>query len=154
MNAKRQQLIDTVKAALAGIKGEDEVLGKAVELISAFSPGFNWTGIYMMKNGALEVGPYVGPVTEHTRIELNSGICGAAATQKRSIIVDDVNADPRFLACSVNTRSEIVIPLMDGDVCLGEIDIDSDKAGHFTGHDRRMLEEIAKIVVARLKQVR
>jgi L-methionine (R)-S-oxide reductase len=154
MNEKRLQLIQDVKAALAGIRGEDEVLGKAVELIDAFSPGFNWTGIYMMKNGALEVGPYIGPVTEHTRIELNNGICGAAASQKRSIIVNDVNADPRFLACSINTRSEIVVPLMDGDTCLGEIDIDSDKAGHFIGDDRRMLEEIAKIVVARLKQVR
>jgi GAF domain-containing protein len=154
MNEKRLQLIEDVKSALAGIRGEDEVLGKAVELIDAFSPGFNWTGIYMMKHGALEVGPYIGPVTEHTRIELNNGICGAAASQKKSIIVNDVNADPRFLACSINTRSEIVVPLMDGDTCLGEIDVDSDKPGHFTGDDRRMLEEIAKVVVKRLKQVR
>jgi L-methionine (R)-S-oxide reductase len=154
MSPKRQELVDAVKIALAGLKTKQEVLQKTVELIDASSPGFNWTGIYMMKNGALEVGPYIGPITEHTRIELNSGICGAAASQKKSIIVNDVNTDPRFLACSLTTRSEIVVPLMDGDECLGEIDIDSDKSGHFTGRDRRMLEEIAVLVVERLRQIR
>jgi len=101
----------------------------------------------------LEVGPYIGPVTEHTRIELNEGICGAAASQKKSVIVDDVNADSRFLACSLTTRSEIVVPLMDGQACLGEIDIDSNKPSNFTDDDRRMLEEIAAAVVDRLKQI-
>lgn len=107
----------------------------------------------MLRHGVLEVGPYVGPPTKHTRIELNKGICGAAASQKRSLIVDDVNADPRFLACSLTTRSEIVVPLMDGHACLGEIDIDSDKPSHFTDDDRLMLEEIAAEVVIRLKQI-
>ena len=86
-------------------------------------------------------------------IELNKGICCAAASQKKSIIVEDVNADPRFLACSLTTRSEIVVPLMDGHTCLGEIDIDSDKPGYFTDEDRQMLEEIAAVVVERFRQV-
>ena len=153
MELKRRQLIHTVKISVAYLKARDEVLKKTVELIDAFSPDFNWTGVYMMQGGVLEVGPYVGPVTEHTRIELNKGICGAAASQKKSIIVDDVNADPRFLACSLTTRSEIVVPLMDGDNCLGEIDIDSDKPGYFTDEDRQMLEEIAALVAERLGQV-
>jgi GAF domain-containing protein len=154
MEAKRQQLVRTVRTAIAGQKTEQEILQKAIELIDAFSANFNWTGFYVMRDGVLEVGPYIGPKTEHTRIELNSGICGAAATQKKSVIVDDVKSDPRFLACSLTTRSEIVVPLMDGQTCLGEIDIDSDKMSNFTDDDRRMLEEIASVVVDRLKQIR
>jgi len=153
MDLRRQQLIYGLKIAIAGLKTENEILRKAVELIDAFSPDFNWTGFYMMRDGALEVGPYIGPKTEHTRIELDSGICGAAASQKQSVIVDDVNADPRFLACSLTTRSEIVVPLMDGHDCLGEIDIDSNKPSNFTVDDRAMLEEIATAIVERLKQI-
>ena len=150
---KQLQLINNIKTAIAGLTTEPEILQKTVELIDAFSPDFNWTGFYMLRNGVLEVGPYVGPETEHTRIELNSGICGAAATQKQSVVIDDVNADKRFLACSITTRSEIVVPLMYGDECLGEIDIDSDRPSNFTNDDRKMLEEIASVIVERLKNV-
>jgi len=153
MDSKRQQLVQAVRAAIAGEESEPEILQKAIELIDAFSADFNWTGFYMMRDRMLEVGPYIGPKTEHTRIKLNEGICGTAASQKKSLIVDDVNADPRFLACSLTTRSEIVVPLMDGQTCLGEIDIDSDKPSYFTDDDRRMLEEIAVVVVDRLRQV-
>lgn len=154
MDSKRQQLVQAVSSAMAGQKSEREILQKTVELIDAFSSDFNWTGFYMMRDGVLKVGPYLGPKTEHTLIELNEGICGAAATQKKSVIVDDVNADPRFLACSLTTRSEIVVPLIDGQTCLGEIDIDSDKQSYFTDDDRQMLEEIAVVVVDGLKQIR
>lgn len=130
-----------------------EVLEIAVKLIAAFSDNFDWTGFYLLNGAELQVGPYVGPPTPHTRIKLNEGICGAAASQKKSIIIDDVHADPRFLACSLTTRSEIVVPLMDGDSCIGEIDIDSNGPSAFGEDDKEMLEEIAAIVVARLKQI-
>jgi len=154
MDMKRQQLVNEIKIAVASLETKEEILRKTIKMVNAFSPDFNWTGFYMMRNGALEVGPYVGPKTEHTRIELDAGICGAAATQKKTVVVDDVNADERFLACSVTTRSEIVVPLMDDHECLGEIDIDSDKPSFFTDDDREMLEEIAAIVVERLKQLK
>lgn len=153
MDLKRQQLVNDIKIAVASLGTERDILQKAIEMIDAFSRDFNWTGIYMMRNGALEVGPYIGPETEHTRIELNAGICGAAASQKKTVVVDDVNVDERFLACSLTTRSEIVVPLMNGNECLGEIDIDSDKPGFFGEDDREMLEEIAVVVVERLKQI-
>jgi len=154
MDGERRQLIDNVRIAIASQKSEPEVLKAAVELIDDFSDGFSWTGFYMMKNGALEVGPYVGPETPHTRIDLNSGICGAAASQKKSIIVDDVTGDPRFLACSPHTKSEIVVPLLDGDVVLGEIDIDSNQRGFFNNADKKMFEKIATTIVTRLKDLR
>lgn len=148
---KRKQLIADVGARIAGKNTETDVLRAAAELIDGFSDGFDWTGFYMMRGDVLEVGPYVGPETPHTTIELSSGICGAAATQKQTVVVDDVNADPRFLACSLTTRSEIVVPLMDGDTCIGEIDIDSNQPSFFTEEDRLMLEEIAAVIVSRLR---
>src|SRR5450759_2112386 len=73
-------------------------------------PNFNWVGFYMLAEEGgekvLHLGPFVGKPTPHTRIPLNQGICGAAASNGRTVIVDDVNADPRYLACSLETRSE------------------------------------------------
>ncbi len=151
---RRKQLIDNIRIAIANNGNETAVLKTVVELIDGFSEHFNWTGFYLMKDGYLEVGPYVGPETPHTRIELSKGICGAAARDQQSIIVDDVNADPRFLACSISTRSEIVVPLMDGATVLGEIDIDSNQPSHFKQADKEMLEAIAGIVVDRLRIIR
>ena len=83
-------------------------------------------------------------------LALGRGICGAAAAEKATIIVDDVNAEPRYLACSVDTKSEIVVPIMkDGDV-LGEIDIDSDRLAAFGDADKRLLEAVAALLADRL----
>lgn len=153
MDDTRLQLIDNIRIAIAQHKSERDILRAAVDLIDGYSEDFNWTGIYMMRDGKLEVGPYIGPETPHAVIELNKGICGAAASKKHSIIVDDVTADPRFLACSLSTRSEIVVPLMDGDRCLGEIDVDSNRPRNFTSADREMLEAIAGVIVSRLRVI-
>ena len=75
-------------------------------------PDYNWVGIYLLDGNELVLGPFVGKPSPHTRIPLGRGICGAAATEKATIIVDDVNADPRYLACSIETKSEIVVPIM------------------------------------------
>src|ERR671912_288704 len=99
-------------------------------------PSYSWVGIYLLDGNELVLGPYQGKPSPHTHIPLGRGICGAAAAEKTTIIVDDVNADPRYLACSVDTKSEIVVPIMlDGDV-LGEIDIDSDRRAAFGPDDR------------------
>jgi L-methionine (R)-S-oxide reductase len=154
MDTARRQLVDNIRIAIANANTRDDVLRAAVELLDGFSDGFNWTGFYMMReDGKLEVGPYVGPPTEHMVIELDRGICGAAATQKQTVVVDNVLDDPRFLACSISTRSEIVVPLLDGNQVLGEIDIDSDRPKFFNGEDRAMLEAVAAEVVRRLKEI-
>jgi GAF domain-containing protein len=97
------------------------------------------------------LGPYRGKPSPHTRIVLGRGICGAAATEKATIIVGDVNADPRYLACSIETKSEIVVPIMDGDRVLGEIDIDSDRPAAFGEADRQLLEAVAARLARRLR---
>ncbi len=150
----RRQLVDTIRTAIADKRTETDILRTAAQLIDDFSEGYNWTGFYLMRGDVLEVGPYIGPETPHKRIKLHRGICGAAASAKRSIVVDDTNADPRFLACASTTQSEVVVPLMDGDRCLGGIDIDSNQPGFFKPDDREMLEEIARVIVLRLKEIR
>lgn len=153
MNNEQRQLVDNIRIAIASLSDEQEIFRQTVELIDEFSEDFDWTGIYVMRDGVLEVGPYIGPETPHTRIELNQGICGAAASEKKTIKVDDVNSDPRFLACSLTTRSEIVVPLMDGERVIGQIDVDSNKPSNFSKKDQRMLEQIAGVVVNRLKSI-
>lgn len=150
----RRQLIDNIRIAVLDKTNETDILSESIKLIDAFSDGFDWTGFYLVKDGILEVGPYVGPETPHKKIELAQGICGAAVSQKQSIVIDNVDTDPRFLACSTTTKSEIVVPLMDGEEVLGEIDIDSNQPAFFTKEDKEMFEEIAQIIVARLKDIK
>jgi L-methionine (R)-S-oxide reductase len=96
------------------------------------------------------LGPFLGKPTPHTRIPLRRGICGAAATEKATIVVDDVNKDSWYLACTLETRSEIVVPVMRGNEVLAEIDIDSDTAAAFGERDRRMLEAVAALLAEKL----
>jgi GAF domain-containing protein len=115
-------------------------------------PHYSWAGFYLLEGNELVLGPYVGKPSPHTRIPLGRGICGAAATTGQSIIVDDVNSDPRYLACSIETKSEIVVPILHGGRVLGEIDVDSDRPAAFGPHDRALLEEIAGAIAPRLKE--
>lgn len=123
----------------------------AVETLKARLPHYSWVGIYLLDDDELVLGPYLGKPSPHTRIPLNRGICGAAASEKQTIVVDDVNSDPRYLACSIETRSEIVVPILDGDRVLGEIDIDSDKPAAFGQSDRELLEKVAASLALRLR---
>ena len=107
--------------------GDDAAVGALKQAM----PDYTWVGIYLLDGNELVLGPFVGKPSPHTRIPLGRGICGAAATEKATIIVDDVNADPRYLACSIETKSEIVVPIMLGGEVLGEIDIDSDRLAAF-----------------------
>jgi GAF domain-containing protein len=100
-------------------------------------------GIYLLEGKELVLGPFLGKPSPHTRIPLGQGICGAAASEKATIIVDDVNADARYLACSIETKSEIVVPIMHKGRVLGEIDIDSDRPAAFDDSDRELLESVA-----------
>ncbi len=128
---------------------KDKVLHGAVTLLKRNFPKYTWVGVYLM-DGAdeLVLGSYLGKPSPHTRIKLDSGICGAAAREKDAVIVPDVSADPRYLACSIETKSEIVVPIMRGGKVFGEIDIDSDLPDAFGTEDKKLLEEIAGILAA------
>lgn len=108
-----------------------------------------WTGFYMLDPGdpeTLVLGSFVGDPTPHARIPVTQGICGAAVASGKTVIVDDVNADPRYLSCSIETKSEIVVPIYVNGTVVGEIDIDSHDPAAFAEADRLFLEEAAEIV--------
>jgi len=126
------------------------LMGETVALLQRERPHYTWVGVYLLEGEELVLGPFVGKPTPHTRIPLNKGICGAAASSGKTLIVDDVHADPRYLACSLETRSEIVVPLVRAGRVLGEIDIDSDAPAAFTEEDRRLLEAVAEILAMKL----
>ena len=111
---------------------------------------YSWVGIYLLDGNELVLGPFEGKPSPHTRIPVGRGICGAAAAEKATLIVDDVNADPRYLACSVDTRSEIVVPIMACSEVLGEIDIDSDRLAAFDASDRQLVESVAALLAGRM----
>lgn len=126
--------------------GKDELLRKTVGLFKERYPKYNWVGIYLLEGDELFLHNFLGKPSPHTRIPLGKGICGAAASEKQSIIVPDVNADSRYLACSIDTQSEIVVPIMNGSRVLGEIDIDSDQKDVFHEGDREILEKCANML--------
>ena len=111
---------------------------------------YNWVGFYMLEREAggdmLVLGPFKGAPTPHTRIPLNQGICGAAASTGKTIVVDDVNSDPRYLACSLETKSEIVVPVFVNGKVAGELDIDSHSVAAFGAEDRKLCEHAAALV--------
>jgi len=143
-------LMETVTLAVARARDPTAAMQQAVAALKAGVPHYTWVGIYLMDGDELVLGPFVGKPSPHTRIELNRGICGAAASQKATIIVDDVNSDPRYLACSLETKSEIVVPIMRDGTVLGEIDIDSDTPAAFGAADRTLLEAVANAIATRL----
>ncbi|GBE29934.1 free methionine-R-sulfoxide reductase [bacterium BMS3Bbin04] len=113
---------------------------------------YSWVGFYWVKGEYLHLGAWSGPeATEHTRIPVGDGICGLAARQKETVIVDDVNEQSDYLACFPNTSSEIVVPIMLEGEAIGEIDIDGDHKGAFTVVDQRELERLAAAFSARLQ---
>lgn len=143
-------ILTSVKASIAHAATPEEAMRQAVTILKQQMANYTWVGIYLMDGQELVLGPFLGKPSPHTRIPLNQGICGAAASTKETIIVDDVDTDPRYLACSLDTRSEIVVPIMRGDKVLGEIDIDSDKKAAFGTSDRELLESVAALLARKL----
>lgn len=114
-----------------------------VQLLKRHFPKYDWAGIYLVEGDELVVHNYLGAPTPHTRIPIGQGICGAAVAEKQTIIVADVHADPRYLACSLETKSEIVVPIQ-GRKIYGEIDIDSHTPEAFWENDKSFLEQMAQ----------
>ncbi len=146
--------VEGLSADLERIAEDRDALGLMRSLVGLFKhrvPHYHWVGIYLLKNDELRLGPYAGKPSPHTCIPLSQGLCGAAARLGHSIIVGDVQGDDRYLACSLETRSEIVVPILDGEQVLGEIDIDSDVPQAFNEHDQALLERAASLIAGKLR---
>ncbi len=118
-------------------------LQKIVDVLHHHFDYFDWTGIYLLDGDVLRLSAYRGAPSPHTEIPVGKGICGAAVAEKATLNIPDVNADPRYLACSLETKSEIVVPIMRGEKIWGEIDIDSHTPAAFSEADEIFLGRVA-----------
>lgn len=133
----------------------DDLMRTMVKRLRERMLKYNWAGFYMLEPGTqppvLVLGAFDGATTPHTRIPLNQGICGAAASSGKTIVVDDVSKDPRYLACSLETKSEIVVPIFVHGKIAGELDIDSHFAAAFTAEDKTLVQHCAAVVGLKLE---
>src|SRR5712672_4021339 len=133
----------------------DQFMDGVTRLLHEKMLKYNWVGFYMLEPGAnppmLVLGHYQGAMTPHTRIPLNQGICGAAASSGKTVVVDDVRSDPRYLACSLETKSEIVVPIFVMGQVAGELDIDSHFAAAFGVEDQQLVQYCAQVVGEKLQ---
>jgi GAF domain-containing protein len=148
--AQASDLIPALDALAASSTSSDALMKGIVSLLHGKLTRYNWVGFYMLENEAdrdiLVLGPFQGTMTPHTRIPLNQGICGAAASTGKTIVVDDVNSDPRYLACSLETKSEIVVPFFVNGKVVGELDVDSHFLAAFGPDDRTLCEHAAAVL--------
>ena len=141
-----------------GGKSAPDFMSQVVKLLHQRMLKYNWVGFYMLETTQsgeppmLVLGAFEGAMTPHTRIALHQGICGAAASSGKTVIVDDVSKDPRYLACSLETKSEIVVPVFVKGKVVGELDIDSHFQAAFKDEDRELVEYCAELVGNRLEE--
>lgn len=144
-----ENLLSQITGLIAGENDEVSVLANVSAAIH-YEMGFWWTGFYLVKDDMLMLGPFQGPVACY-RIKMGRGVCGTAWQRRETVIVDDVEQFPGHIACSSESRSEIVVPLFaaDGNV-WGVLDIDSRELSTFDVTDRQFLEQITRLVSAQL----
>jgi L-methionine (R)-S-oxide reductase len=153
MNSRdRSKLRAEVEALVASDAPDEEVLERVVRLVYDAHPLWDWSGIYLLVDGTLVVGPFAGSEEppEHSRIEVGDGVCGTAVAEDRNQLVDDVRELDNYLACSLSTRSELVVLIREDGRIVGQFDIDSDERGAFTQEDEALLEELATVVAPRV----
>ena len=129
------------------IAGETDVTANLANAAAVLKEAFNffWVGFYLAKDGELVLGPFQGPVA-CTRIGFDQGVCGHAYSNREIVIVANVDEFPSHIACSSASKSEIVVPLFDGDDVIGVLDVDSDRLDDFDEVDRVGLERIVRLI--------
>ena len=149
--ATREQAYQSLLPQLAElVVDEADLIANLANLSAALKQTFEflWVGFYRMIAGELVLGPFQGPLA-CTRITLDRGVCGAAARERRTLIVPDVNQFPGHIACSSLSRSEIVVPLLVGDQVPLVLDVDSEQLDHFSATDARYLGQVVELIKAR-----
>jgi GAF domain-containing protein len=150
MPDKLLEVSKDLNTLLLSVTTADELMSGVAKLLHEKMLKYNWVGFYMLENSSqppvLVLGPFQGAMTPHTRIPLNQGICGAAASSGKTVVVDDVHSDPRYLACSLETKSEIVVPIFVNGKVVGELDIDSHFPAAFSEQDCELVEHCASVI--------
>lgn len=151
--SKPEQYAQLLEQARALVHGESDRIANAANLSALVYhalPGLNWVGFYLYDGTELVVGPFQG-LPACVRIPLHKGVCGAAASQRVTQCIDDVDAFPGHIACDSASRSELVVPLLRGDTLIGVFDIDSPQLARFDADDQAGLEAIAQVFVDALR---
>jgi L-methionine (R)-S-oxide reductase len=120
----------------------------AMELLNGL-PGYNWSGVYRLEGEVLVLDEYVGAATDHTRIQVGVGVCGTAVKEDANQVIEDVREIDNYLACSLQTRSEIVVLIRKEGQVLGQIDIDGHEVGAFDKTDEAFLERVGELLAER-----
>lgn len=148
-------LIRQIEDLCASEVSETRLYERSVDCIFESTEYYDWVGIYKVEGEDLVLTGWRGPKpTEHVRIPMTQGICGLAATNGRTIRVDDVSADPRYIPCFVNTKSEMVVPIKTKTAVIAGIDIDSDSPLAFRDEDQELIEAVAGMVGQRVGELR
>jgi GAF domain-containing protein len=145
----QDEIISRVKQIVDSDVSRDEALREAVRILKTDCAHYNWVGIYLLDGQTLVLHNYIGKPTEHTHIPVGQGVCGTAVAERTNQIIDDVTAIDNYLACSLETRAEIVVLIRRDDDIFGQIDIDSDTASAFTSQDEALLEAVADLLARR-----
>ncbi|QTY26236.1 GAF domain-containing protein [Flavobacterium sp. CS20] len=140
--AKSKKILDDTKLNLV------ERLQKLVDLLNHEKDKYDWVGFYFAKHSekTLHLVPFSGEPTDHIVIPFGKGICGQVAESNNTFLVDDVNAQGNYIACSLNVKSEIVVPIFVNNQNIGQIDIDSNTANAFSKEDEALLESINQMI--------
>jgi L-methionine (R)-S-oxide reductase len=144
-----ESVVSETEKIIGRAGGRDKALLAVCQLLAEKIPHYNWVGFYLVdaqNERELVLGPYVGDPTDHTRIAFGQGICGQAADREETFVIQDVSRESNYLSCSINVKSEIVVPIFKEGRVIGELDIDSHKLSPFNDDDRRYLEKICEMI--------
>ena len=141
---KYQSLVPQIEALVAG---EKDLIANLANISSALKQGmdFFWVGFYLVKEDELVLGPFQGPVA-CTRIQKGKGVCGKSWEEKRTLLVSDIEQFPGHIACSSDSKSEIVLPVMDQGEVKMVLDVDSDKINDFDAVDAKYLGKVTDLI--------
>jgi GAF domain-containing protein len=140
------EICEMLAALIAGETNRIAIMANTAALLFQTLPEVNWVGFYLYDGGELVLGPFQGKPA-CMRIGMGRGVCGTAALELRTILVDDVHAFPGHIACDADSRSEIVAPLLQGQNLLGVLDLDSPRVARFTLEDKSGIEAAAAVLL-------
>ena len=147
VNIQRQiESVDALRLTSA-----KNMLNQFCSYISENNPKYNWVGVYVLKKNKLILESYVGKPTIHEEITIGEGLCSQAIVQNDVVNEPDVTSNSKYLACSLETRSELVVPVRSNGVPVGEIDIDSDTPKAFTEEDEKFISKLAELISEQVK---
>ena len=155
--SKHNELLKEFGYAAQSARTADALMETIVQRLHDTMTRYNWAGFYLLdkaRPGTLVLGPHAGSFEPHESISLDKGLCGAAATTKKTVVVNDVAKDPRYLRASELVKSEMVVPVFTRNALFGEIDINSYFANTFTAEEQQFVEACAALVANYLERPR